>query len=218
MTVTALERSFALVASEAERQREWVGKLLAHLRTNANQLALQAKISPSTLSKFLAGSRADHLLNSHTIAKLGRAAGYAFPDAPELGAPRSLAESDALPYRPDDSVQDDAFVASLSVLCRGHNGRDPWIMSSSALAEIGILPGDIMVVDLNETAREGDIVCVQSYSGGSVATVFRVYRHPFLIGAGPGARLPLLSDGRSAQIRGVVIGTYRRRGVPESVA
>jgi hypothetical protein len=217
MTVTALERSFALVASEAERQREWVGKLLAHLRTNANQLALQAKISPSTLSKFLAGSRADHLLNSHTIAKLGRAAGFAFPEAPEPGTPRSLAESDAFPYRPDDSLQDDAFVAA-KALCRGHNGRDPWIMSSQALAEIGVLPGDIMVVDLNETAREGDVVCVQSYSGGAVATVFRVYRHPFLIGAGPGARLPLLSDARSAQVRGVVIGTFRRRGVPDSVA
>jgi len=93
-------------------------------------------------------------------------------------------------------------------------------MRSMALAELGILPGDILVVDRNETARTGDVVCAQVYGPKNTAeTVFRLYREPmFLVGAGPGARLPIIADGRGAQIRGVVIGLFRQRGVTAAVA
>ena len=218
MLVIASGRTVALMENEGDVQRDWVERLLAHFRIPQSELAKRAGLAPSTLSKFLARVRPGHTLDTRTIAALGKATGYVFPDAPDASAPREFAEGDAEPFR-SEGAEDDA-VAAARALCRGRNGRDPWIMRSRALTEIGVLPGDILVVDLNETPREGDIVCAQSYRpSGAAETVFRLFRPPFfLVGAGPGARLPLLADNRNAQIRGVVIGTFRPRGIAAAVA
>ncbi len=222
MTVMALGGSFGFMPqaeAKGAEQREWVNKLLAFYRLNQTQLATKAGVDPSTLSKFMAASRPGHQLSTAIVGRIENAFRLRYPDDPEGAPPIGLAEPDAVSF---DFKRGDADAAgrAAKAMCEGHNGRDPWEIQSEVLREVGVLPGDIVVVDLNETPHDGDIVCAQSYgSGGRAETVFRIFRQPFfLVGAGPGARVPLVADNRAAQIRGVVVGTFRRRGVSAAVA
>lgn len=219
MTVTAFPLSVPATMTKAEEQRAWIGKLLDHFRLNQTQLSAQAKIDPSTLSKFMAGARSGHVLSTATIDRIERKFGVRFPDDPRGVAPNGLAEPEAELYDVRTPPTDAAAIAARA-LCAGYNSRVPWVLRSRVLEEVGLLPGDLLVVDLNEQPADGDVVCAQAYDrNGRAETVFRIFKQPvFLVGAGPGARLPLMADNRAAQIRGVVIGSFRPRGISGAVA
>jgi hypothetical protein len=219
MTVTALASIVQLAMSKSDEQRAWISKLIDHFRVNVTQLATQSGVVPSTISKFMAGVRPGHTLSTATIDRIERKFGVRYPNDPKAVAPGGLAEPEAVEFDVRMASPDIAVTAARA-LCAGHNSRVPWQIRAPVLQDIGVMPGDILVVDLNEAPKEGDIVCAQSYrKDGSVETVFRIFRQPFfLVGAGPGARLPLVADDRSAQVRGVVIGSFRPRGIAAAVA
>lgn len=102
-------------------------------------------------------------------------------------------------------------------IMRGRNATDPWVLRSRAVELAGYLPGDILLVDLNERARSRDLVCAQVYdwTRGKAETVFRIYESPYLIAASGEQHLlkPFVVDDDMVMIRGVVVGSIRpRRG------
>ena len=82
-------------------------------------------------------------------------------------------------------------------------------VSGDSMVEAGILDGDIIVVDQDRQAREGDVVVALVEDE---ATVKRYYRSGGMVELRPAnARLePLKVDARKVMVRGGVVGLLRK--------
>jgi len=192
-------------------QIAWVRAVLAHLGISATELARRAKLAPSTLHRPLNEADYPGLLSGRTLAAIAGVAGVRPLEFP--ARMRGMAEPEAELYRPDRADTDPTSRA-VRELTAGRNGRDAWVMSGWALDLAGVLPGDVVVVDMNLQPRPRDLVCAQIYdwSGMKSETVFRVFDPPFLIVRS--TRLeekPLTVDGNTVIIKGVVTSVLRQR-------
>ncbi|OBQ59599.1 hypothetical protein EFV37_22020 [Mesorhizobium loti] len=197
-----------------EQQLAWVRAVMAHLGISPNELATRAKMAPSTIQKPLNDPAWPHMLSGRTMAKIGEIAGLQPMEFP----PRSgggFGEPEATPYV--FNKETDAIGSNLDravrELCRGRNGRDPWVMRSRVLEMSGILPGDILIVDMNLQPRPKDIVCAQLYQWqlGKAETVFRVYEPPYLLTNSGTTSKPVPVDDQDVVIKGVIDGLVRPR-------
>lgn len=219
--VTPAERTFPvvenLIADSKDMVREaqlaFVRRVLDRTGITQTELATRIQRDPSTLSKFLSGkARRGHTLTAETITAIEQVTGIAF--AENVGAslaPKGFGEPDASPYQAAVRAGDlmDAMLRTLT----DQNAVDAWVMKSRALESIGILPGDILIVDLNAAPRSGQIVCAQIYDwpNNQARTVMRLYESPFLVAATQdrGLMRPHLVDNDDVIIRGVVGPTIR---------
>lgn len=203
------------MSKSREEQVAWVRAVLAYLGVTATQLARKAGIAPSTLHRPLNEPDWNGLLSGRTLEAIADVSGlrpYEYP-----ARMRGMVEPEAQPFTFDDSKDAaDNIDRAVRELTRGRNGRDPWVMKSFALELAGVMPGDIMIVDMNLQPRPHDIVCAQIYdwSGSKAETVFRVYEPPFLVAHSvrTGPEKPLTVDDTSVIIKGVVATILRNRG------
>lgn len=200
--------------SSRETQLAWVKAILAHMGVSATELARRAKIAPSTLQRPLNDPEWASMLSGRTMAAIAEVAGLQPLEFPNRV--RGLAETETAPY--DFTASRDAsdnFDRSVRELCQGRNGRDPWTMKSYALELSGVLPGDVLIVDMNLAPQPDDIVCAQIYdwSGQKAETVFRLYDPPYLVtnSVRAGREKPLTVDNSSVVIKGVVSTILRNR-------
>jgi hypothetical protein len=202
--------------SVLEQQLAWVRAVMAHLGDiSANELAKRAGFNPSTLQRPMNAPDWKNALSGRTLAAIGKVANLKPMEYPTR--PAGFGEAEAVPFVYDE--RSDTIEANVDravrELTRGRNGRDPWQIRSHALELSGILPGDIVIVDLNMQPKPKDIVCAQLYewSHMKAETVFRVYDPPYLMTNSMrfGVQKPLLVDDNRVAIKGVVDVVLRRR-------
>jgi SOS-response transcriptional repressor LexA len=94
-------------------------------------------------------------------------------------------------------------------------GIDIWKVNTQAMIHSGILPGDTILVDTNQSERtkSGDIVLAEVYQSrrNTPAAILRRVEHPVLVADGSydyDKRVHVL-DGHSVVIRGKVIAQWR---------
>lgn len=182
-----------------------------------SELAVQSRMDPSTLSRFL-NAQDDRHLTQRSIRKLENFSGLIFGgyDVVELDSACKptfrFSEADAMPFQLDDKANS-LIADAVRTLCANRNSADPWTLKSRALESIGYHPGDVLIVDLSIDPVPGDVVCAQVYDfdKGGAETVFRSYQPPCLISATHDARLlrPYLIDTAGVTIRGVVVASLR---------
>lgn len=198
-----------------ESQQQWVQAVMAYLGVKSyNALAVVAGIDPSLIQKPF-NPNYKGKFGSDTLASIAKAANLRVMEFPNR--PMGLSEAEAEPFRYDE--RSDAIEANVDravrELTKGRNGRDPWTINSHALELSGIMPGDVMIVDLNMSPQPKDIVCAQifDFSSMKAETVFRVYDPPYLMinSLRFGVQKPLLVDNHQIVIRGVVDVVLRRR-------
>lgn len=202
------------MSNSRDDQLAWVRAVMASMDMNPLQLAKRAGINPSTLHRPLNDPAFPGMLSGRTMAAIAEVAGLNPMEFP--AARRGLSEPDAEPFRfetPKSAV--DNFNRAVRELTQGRAGRDPWVMKSYALELAGVLPGDVMVVDLNIAPRPRDIVCAQIYdwSQTKAETVFRRFDPPFLMTASlrMDKEKPVMVDGTNVVIKGVVETILRAR-------
>lgn len=175
------------------------------------ELARRTKTNPATYSKFRNDPDNKAMLEDATIARIEEATGIKAYERSVTGKPRGLAEQESARYDAEPVQSIDGAVQALKA---GRNGVDPWVLRSRCLENIGYMPGDVMMVDLNARPEAGDVVSAQVYDRtGRAETVFRIFEDPFLIAATMDANLmkPLLIDNDRVIVRGVVIASFRER-------
>lgn len=124
-----------------------------------------------------------------------------------------FAESDAVPFAGKDS--EDRQARSVAQALGERPGVDLWQVRSPALAFMGYMPGDMMLVDTHaaERARAGDVVVAQVYDNarGTAFTLLRRFEPPVLVAASPdpGDRRVHVVDGVNVVIRGRVTASWR---------
>lgn len=200
-----------------EEIRQWLEAALKKTNETPSALARRAGLATTTLTRFLNDPHAP-MLTLRSLAKVAHAA-----DIQPLGLPQKkivpsagyLSESEAEPYRFGD---EGTLDLAIKALIGDRTAADPWLIKTRSLDLAGLLPGDIVIVDLNERAVSGDVVCAQAYQWEKslAETVFRLYEPPYLVAATSDAALaaslrkPLLVDHDAIIIKGVVIDALRR--------
>ncbi len=202
-----------MVEPDRAEIRAWLLGILEQNKETATALAARSGIAQSTLTRFLNNDDAP-MLSLRTITKIAHAAGVqpiGIPEAP-ISAKGSFAENDGIPYSP---VPQSPVARAIAALVGDRVATDPWQIRNRALEDVGVLPGDVVIVDLNETPKAGDVVCAQSYrwSEGKAETIFRIYEPPYIVAASrdSATRRPMLVDDDRVVIKGVVIATLRAR-------
>lgn len=199
-------------ASARGKQLAWVRAILGLRQWTPTRLAREAKISQSTLAKFLGDPLNAAHLSLRSVEKLAAVS----PLPPYLTEAahhaRGFGEADAQPF--DLPAGDDPAARAVAAAKSKFGNLDPWVLQTRALEAAGFLPGDILIVDLNERAVDGDVVCAQVYDRmGNAETVFRLLERPFLLTATLDRRpvKPLLIDNEQIVLRGVVVASIRPR-------
>lgn len=177
--------------------RQWIDGILAAQDWSAAELAAKAKVSPSTISRLRAegGATAGNIA---TIEKIAEAAGVPIPG--ESPAPRrngGFSENDAAEFKgAPPRIETDV-----------DRGTALMVVNSAALEHLGVLPGDVIEVDLRAEPTAGDFVVAQIYGadGTGARTVIRRFFPPFLVGASSDERYakPRLIDD-SVRVAGVI--------------
>lgn len=197
-----------------KEQIEWVRAVMGYLGVpSANQLAELAGVNPANIQRPLSANFKGKF-GAATIARIAAAANLRPMEFPSR--PAGLDEPEAAPYvfAADQDAIESNFDRAIRELTRGRNGREPWTMRSYALEMSGVLPNDVLIVDLNLQPKPKDIVCAHIFGrNGGAETVFRIYEPPYLMTNSMryGIQKPVPVDGADVVIQGVVDGIFRRR-------
>lgn len=190
-------------------QKAWIEDVLRFTRKPASQLATDAGLSDTTITRFLNDDEHTSALSALTVSRIAESVGVAPPGG---DAPTGFRE-DATPYDAGEPAPANDGPRVLEAWLAAHPDASPWLMRSDVLALAGVRQGDVIIVDMAITPREGDVVCAQIYEGMNARTVFRIWQQPYIVGAplGGGPVRPELVDGRRVVIRGVMVQLIRRR-------
>ncbi len=124
-----------------------------------------------------------------------------------------FSESEAVPFVGPERDKE-AIRTIEDALGGGRPGVDLWTVKSSALAMLGYLQGDHILVDTHssERTRAGDVVVAQIYEAGSAKTVIRRHQPPVLLayGSDPADLRVHVVDGVNVVVRGKVIASWRK--------
>lgn len=207
---------YAVTMTEPNREelRAWLLNILAQRDETPTALARRAGVAQSTITRFLNNDDAP-MPTLRTISKITHASG-----AQPIGLPAkepatsvvNLQEGDGEPYA---VAARSKMARIIEALIDGQPAVDPWVIKNRALEDAGILPGDIVMVNLNAIPQPSDVVCAQFYrwSEGKAETLFRIHEPPYIIAACRDAdlRRPLLVDNDRVVIKGVVTAVLRMR-------
>lgn len=191
-------------------QRVWLERVLEVTKLAPTTLATRAKLAPTTLTRFLNNPEHATALSARTVAAIEQVAGLRFSDAPTL---RLVREAEAEPYEIGEVSHNHYDAILCNALLKSSN-VSLWTLRSRALESIGYVPGDILLVDLNEPPRRGDVVCAQihDWQRMKAETVFRLFEPPYLVTATHDRALtaPKLID-KEVGIKGPVLLSVRPR-------
>lgn len=192
-------------------QRDFVMRALKRSGVKyVSTLAKKAGVDPSTLSKFMRGTRDGHVLTFPIIHRLETFSGETFNASSMVPAPPALGEPEAQRLDPASGT---ALESLVNAARGGRNTVDPWLLKSRALEAMGLKPGDTLLVDLAMQPKPGDVVCAQVYDWqkGRAETVFRRFDPPYLVAASNDLDLlrPYYIDGQNVRIAGVVTDSFR---------
>jgi transcriptional regulator with XRE-family HTH domain len=193
----------------------------------------QVGVTADVIAQRMGRSRSNvsHILNGHQrmslewaeafaevlqvpVAEVLEQAGAAKPQVVQQLRP-GFAESDAVAWEPGPGLAEGHLVQDLAKRLGGRPGVDTWRVRTHAMAQMGYLEGDYMLVDTHQAERvkAGDTVLAQVYDNtrGTAATVLRRFRPPVLVAAAapPQDVQVNVVDGVNVVIRGKVIASWR---------
>lgn len=196
--------------------KDWIRAVAEYLHLSLSELAVKAGLSPSTVTRYINDATGKLTITERTLDAIATFSGVAKHVLPGQRGIPGLGDSEAVTYHAGREGQVADWVASAIDAHRaGRNGVEPWIMKSYALDLMGILPGDILMIDRNRRAKAGDIVCAQltDLATGRAETVIRRYDPPYIVtlSAKIGPTRPEVVDDERVVILGVETGMIRPR-------
>jgi len=200
-----------LVENVRRKQQAWLQAIYEETGWSQSELARRAGVSHATLSRFTNDTTSSKKLDTDTVAKLLAVSPIPHYENSRAQIPQGFTEREAEPL--NDNAADPTVARMVQAAKAGQNAVDAWILHNRAIENLGYLPGDVLMVDLNAMPGAGDVVCAQVFDRmGNPETAFRVYYPPYLMGASDQREYlrPIPVDDR-VLIRGVVIAAIRPR-------
>lgn len=202
-------------AGTAKAHRDWLRDLPRLTGEPLTRIAQKSNVAPSTLTRPLQGGEHDtSTLHAHTIEKIVAAFGVDPPPGvapPRPEGARAAFREDAAEYTPEPH---DPLAGALQALRGGSNAIAAFTVKTRAIELAGVLPGDVVLVDLNNVDPvPGDIVCAQVYDWGRMRaeTVMRVFERAAPVdllvsrSADQAFAAPIVVDGERVVVKGVLL-------------
>lgn len=197
-----------------DQQIAWLDHITKSSGLTITEIARAAKLHPSSLTRFKSKNDGGHTLTAKTVKKIEDATRVPAYESRQKPVVQAFSEEEAQPFiamdNPDNPVENVLKLASTATA-----SINLWTLKTNSLAAVGYLPGMIVAVDQEAQPRNGDAVCAQKYDfrRGTAETMFRVYRHPYLMTAldhGEPA-MPEIVDNENVVIAGVIVGAFLLR-------
>lgn len=201
-----------LVDNVRRKQLAWLAAIYDETGWNQSELARRGGFSHATLSRFKNDPHNMAKLDTDTVAKILAVSPVPHYENSRAQIPQGFTEREAEQWR-DDTAADTTVLRMVAAAKSGQNAVDAWVLHNRAIENLGYLPGDVVMVDMNAKPEAGDVVCAQVFDRmGNPETAFRVYYPPYLMGASNLREYlrPIPVDDR-VLIRGVVIAAIRPR-------
>jgi transcriptional regulator with XRE-family HTH domain len=194
--------------------KDWIKAVAGYLNLSLSDLAVKSGLSPSTVTRYINDNTGKLTVQDRTLDAISRYSGVAKNVMPGQRGLPGHGESEAIPY---DAVRDEALPewveAAIGAIKGDRNGIEPWIVKSWSLDLMGIVPGDVLVIDQNRRPKGGDIVIarITDLVTGAAETVLRRYDPPFIMthSAKSGSTRPETVDDERVIIVGVRAGLIR---------
>lgn len=203
--------NYARMNKSARNTKDWITAVAKYMNLSPSALGANAGVAPSTITRYLNDGSGTIGISKRTLEQLEDYSGIQLHAMPN--ARSGFSEADALPIEPHN--QKASTVAAIAALTDGRNSVVPFEMKGWALDQVGVLPGDTIIIDMNLRPRKGDIVCAQvaDWQTGQAETVMRVFEPPFIMAASSklGIQKPLVVDEDRISVRGVMIANLRIR-------
>jgi len=213
-SIASTHNNFARMAHDQRETKEWIKAIASHMGLSLSQLALKSGMAASTITRFVNDDTGVLTIQQNSLEQIANFTGfrpYQFPGRARPG----FSELDAVPFELDDRQPGGWVKAAVDEAKKGRNGVEAWVMKGAALDGMGILPGDVIIVDQNLRPKPGDIVVAQivDYGRGTAETVIRVYQPPFICSHSVrlGPMRPEHVDEERVSIAGTGIGVLRLR-------
>lgn len=184
--------------ADAALIRDWLHEVMQITGLKPTPLAKEAGLAPSTLLRAL-DPDSPTTLERRSISRIVKAFGVPEPGEPRARSPQTmdLVAPSAEQKAPNDLAPNQYLRAA----------------GSRVLDLAGILPGDLLRLDMGLPPQAGDIVDAQIYGPQRGAeTVLRLYDPPYLVtrSSDPATPAkPLLVDGERIRIAAVVVQVVR---------
>lgn len=202
--------------SEQHDTKEWIRAVARYMNLSLSDLALNSKLAASTVTRFMNDKTGRLTITDRTLEAISAYSGIPKNVLPGQRRLPGLGESEAVPY---DATQDEQLpewvLAAVNAQRGNRNGVEPWLMKSWALDMLGILPGDVVIIDKNRRPKAGDVVVAQltDLATGKSEAVMRRFDPPFVMTASAkmGPAKPEQVDDERVVILGVECGVIRPR-------
>lgn len=196
--------------------KEWISAVAGYLNISLSDLAVRAGLSPSTVTRYMNDATGKLTITQRTLDAISAFAGVPKHVMPGGRGVPGMGESEAIPYIAGREDPLPGWVKAAIDAHKGQrNGIEAWVMKTFALDLLGVVPGDILMIDQNRRPRAGDIVCVQltDMATGRTETAMRRYDPPYVVthSAKMGAGRPEIVDDERVVIMGVETGMIRPR-------
>lgn len=199
-----------------QETKEWVRAVARYMNLSLSDLALKSGLAASTVTRYINDTSGTLTITERSLDAIARYSGVPKHVLPGERRLPGFGESEAVPYSEwQDEKLPEWVLAAIAAHKRNRNGVEPWIMKGWALDLLGILPGDVLMIDQNARPRGGSIVCAQltDLATGKTETVMRRYEPPYLVthSAKIGPTRPEMVDDERVVIMGVEDGVIRPR-------
>lgn len=196
--------------------KDWIRAVAGYLHLSLSDLAVRSGLSPSTVTRYINDNTGKLTITERSLDAIATFSGVAKHVMPGQRGVLGFGESEAVPYRAGNDGQLPAWVETAIAAHKGNrNGVEAWVMKTYALDLMGVVPGDILLIDQNKRPKAGDIVCAQltDLATGRTETVMRRFESPYIVthSAKLGPTRPELVDDERVIIMGVETGIIRPR-------
>jgi hypothetical protein len=204
------------MASSADDLATQLKRLRARARLTVRDVAGQLELPHTSYAHYESPRYKKPYLPPDLAEKLADVFGRHGIDRAEVLALGGLAGSGrAAPGLADEAAHYEGELPEALPLASRMPRADLWEIRGRALDLAGLLPGDVVAVDLGRSElKTGDVVCAQIYDWqkGSATTVFRIYEPPYLVALStdPQHRKPVLVDGDRVLLKGRVVASFRQ--------
>lgn len=194
--------------------KDWIAAVAAYLNMSPSALAKNSGNAASTVTRYLNDATDTVGISQRTLDRIAQYSGIPVLRLPGEATGAGYQEPDAIPIENSEKATG-WIVNAVDAARAGRNNVTAFEMRGWALDLSGILPGDILVFDLQARARPDDVVLVEAmdFATGKAETLVRLYKPPFVLAhsAKLGMQKPMTVDEDRVSIRGVMIAAIRPR-------
>lgn len=212
MSIAVSTATFARMGNSQRATKQWIASVAAYLNLSPSALAKNSGNAASTVTRYLNDTTGTVGISQRTLDRIAEYSGVPVLRMPDERG--GLQEPDAIPF--DQSEKASGWLKNaVDAIKAGRNHVFPYEMRGWSLDMSGILPGDVLVFDMQQRPKPGDVVCVQciDFTSGEAETLVRIYQPPFVLShsAKLGVQKPLTVDEDRVSVRGVMLASIRPR-------